>query len=67
MTTLKIVVLSADTELGRETTRQLTEKEYQVVGIGSNAESTELLRQNGATFARADLTNATELNFFAFL
>ena len=61
MIALKIVVLSADTELGRETIRQLVEKGHQVTGIGSNAESATSLRENGATFAQADLTKTTEL------
>lgn len=59
MTALKIVVLSGDTELGRETTRQLVER-HQVTGIGSNAD-TNRLRENGATYVRADLTKASEL------
>lgn len=61
MAALKIVVLSADTELGRETTRQLVEKGHQVTGIGNNADSAKSLRENGATFAQADLTKTTEL------
>ena len=61
MAALKIVVLSADTELGRETTRQLVEKGHQVTGIGNNAESATPLRENGATFTQADLTKTTEL------
>lgn len=61
MAALKIVVLSADTELGRETTRQLVEKGHQVTGIGNNADSAKSLRENGATFAQADSTKTTEL------
>ena len=60
MTALKIVVLSADTELGCETTRQLVEKGHQVIGIGNNAD-TARLRENGAVYVEADLTKASQL------
>ena len=58
--TLSVAVLSPDTELGRETIRQLVAKEYRVTGIGSDAD-TDRLRDNGATYIKADLTKASEL------
>lgn len=57
---LSIVVLSPDTELGRETIRQLATKGDRVTGIGKNADA-KTLRENGAVFAQADLTKASEL------
>ncbi len=57
---LSVVVLSPDTELGRETIRQLVTKEYQVTGIGNNADANKL-REIGAVYAQADLTKASEL------
>lgn len=60
MAALKIVVLSADTELGRETTKQLVAKGHQVTGIDSKSDA-EFLREHGAAFIRADLTQASEL------
>ena len=61
MASLNITILSADTELGRETVRQLVEKGYRVTGIGSSADA-ESLRKNGAIFTQADLTKAEELS-----
>lgn len=61
MAALKILVLSADTELGRETTRQLVAKGHRVTGVGSKPESVQTLREHGATFTQADLTKAAEL------
>ncbi len=58
--TLSVVVLSPDTELGRETIRQLLSKGYQVTGIGKNADATAL-REDGVAFVQADLTKAVEL------
>ena len=57
---LSIVVLSPDTELGRETIRQLATKGYRVTGIGKNADA-KIMRENGAVFAQADLTKPSEL------
>lgn len=59
---LKVAILSADTELGRETTKQLVTKGYQVTGIDTKAESATAIRDNGATFVQADLASITELN-----
>lgn len=61
MAALKITVISADTELGRETTRQLVEKGHRVTGIGNDPQSAESLRKNGATFTQADLSNSKQL------
>ncbi|MGF1591217.1 MAG: hypothetical protein ACFCU7_18620 [Pleurocapsa sp.] len=58
--TLSVVVLSPDTELGRETIGQLVAKGYQVTGIGKNADAIAW-RKKGATYAQADLTKADEL------
>lgn len=55
-----VVILSPDTELGRETIRQLVELEYRVTGIGKDADATAL-RENGAAFIQADLTKVAEL------
>ena len=55
-----VVILSPDTELGRETIRQLVELEYRVTGIGKDADATAL-RDNGAAFIQADLTKVAEL------
>ena len=57
---LSVVVLSPDTELGRETIAQLVKKGYRVTGIGKDGDS-KTLREQGAVFAQADLTKAAEL------
>ena len=54
---LSVVVLSPDTELGRETIAQLVKKGYRVTGIGILADS-KTLREHGAVFVPADLTKA---------
>ena len=56
---MKIAITSADTELGRETVKQLVSKGHQVTGIGE-ADSAEL-REQGALSAQAKLTAADEL------
>jgi nucleoside-diphosphate-sugar epimerase len=58
---LSVVVLSPDTELGREVISQLVTKGYRVTGISKDAEP-KTLRQQGAAFVQADLTKATELS-----
>ena len=58
---LSVVVLSPDTELGREAISQLVTKGYRVTGIGKDAEP-KTLRKQGAAFVRADLTKGAELS-----
>ena len=57
---LSVIVLSPDTELGREAIAQLASKGHRVTGIGGDAEPTHL-RQQGAAYVKADLTEASEL------
>ena len=57
---LSVIVLSPDTELGRETIAHLASKRHQVTGIGKDANAT-VLRDRGAAYVPADLTQADEL------
>lgn len=57
---MKIAVISADTELGRETVKQLVEKGHQVAGIGESEDGTSV-REQGALYAQVNLTAADEL------
>lgn len=61
MATIKIVLTSADTELGRETISQLVARGHQVTGIVQNAKSNKKLRENGVSYIEADLASVDEL------
>ena len=57
---MKIAIISADTELGLETVKQLVAKGHQVAGLGESKDGTSV-REQGALYAQVNLKVADEL------
>lgn len=59
--TLNILVTGANTELGRETTRQLVARGHCVTGLAQGKDNLSAIRADGGLPVEADPTNAREL------